>query len=105
MIQYTRSALDDIDQAYSWCEDQSEGLGDRFLADVRATAARIDANPLGFEKRIKEARKANLRRFPYALWFEIEGGNLVIACLHARRDTRLARERASGIVPIRPPEP
>jgi len=96
LIQYTASALADIETAYNWYEDQKEGLGDQFLADVRETAARIDANPRGYEKRIKEARKANLRQFPYALWFKVENDNLVIACLHQRRDPRLARERASG---------
>lgn len=98
MIKYTASALADIEAAYNWYEDQKEGLGDRFITEVRETAARIDVNPMGFEKRIKEARKANLRKFPYALWFLIKEESLVIACLHAKRDMRLARGRALGIV-------
>jgi toxin ParE1/3/4 len=106
LIQYTASALADIETAYNWYEDQREGLGDRFIADVRETAARIDANPKGYEKRIREARKANLKHFPYALWFKIENNNLVIACLHARRNPVLTKERATGIIPMpKPPGP
>jgi toxin ParE1/3/4 len=104
VIRYTASALRDIDRAYNWYEDRKEGLGDRFIAAVRETAAAINVNPLGYEKRIAAARKANLRHFPYALWFKVdEGNNLVIACLHAKRDTRLARERALGVIEF--PEP
>jgi toxin ParE1/3/4 len=107
LIRYTASALADIDQAYNWYEDQKEGLGDRFIAGVRETAARIDISPTGYEKRIGEARKANLRRFPFAMWFRIEDSNLVIACLHAKRSPVLSKERAFGVIPLpeKPPEP
>jgi len=52
---------------------------------------------------IKEARKADLRKFPYSLWFTIENDVMVIACLHQRRDRVLARERALGVRPM--PDP
>jgi toxin ParE1/3/4 len=104
VIRYTASALRDIDRAYNWYEDRKEGLGDRFIAEVRDTAAAIDLNPLGYVKRIAEARKANLRHFPYALWFKVdEENNLVIACLRGKRDSRLARERALGVIEFREP--
>jgi len=94
LIRYTSSALADIETAYNWYEDHDKGLGDRFIADVRETAARIDANPQGYARRINKARKANLSQFPYALWFRAEQNNLIVACLHHKRDPRLARERA-----------
>lgn len=102
---YTKTALDDIERAYNWYEDRMERLGDRFMIEVRETAAAIDANPKGFAKRIGEARRANLRTFPYALWFRIEKGNVVIACLHAKRGPAVVRGRALGINPIDPPKP
>ena len=37
-------------------------------------------------------------RFPYALWFKIETTAIVIACLHHKRDTTLARERVAGVI-------
>ena len=106
MIQYTASALLDIEHAARWYEGRQEGLGDNFIADVREAAKRIEANPKGYRKVIGEARKVALRRFPYAMYFKIEpDGSLVIACLHARRRTELVRERVVGVIPIRPPEP
>lgn len=107
MIAYTASALRDIEQAFNWYEDKQEGLGDRFIADVRETARRIEANPKGYAPAIGEARKALLRKFPYAMYFKVNAdGSLVIACLHSRRDARLAKERAAGITEIpKPPEP
>lgn len=88
MIAYTASALRDIEQAFNWYEDKQEGLGD-------------------YAPAIGEARKALLRKFPYAMYFKVNAdGSLVIACLHSRRDARLAKERAAGITEIpKPPEP
>lgn len=55
----------------------------------------IAANPLTFPKVIGEARRIGLRKFPYNLWYRVEADeSIVIGCIHAKRDTRLARERA-----------
>ena len=53
---------------------------------------------------IGEARKAELRQFPYTLWFKVEAHVLVIGCLHHRRDKVLARERAFGVFPMPDPK-
>jgi hypothetical protein len=47
-------------------------------------------NPLSYTPIIDGVRRANIRRFPLALWFRIdEDGSVVIACLHAKRDLEL----------------
>lgn len=99
-VEVSASAKADIDRATVWHENQKEGLGDRFLNAVLDTIDRIALNPQGYSKVIREARKADVRKFPYWVWFKVQDDVLVIACLHERRDRVLARERASGIVEI-----
>ncbi len=106
-VRLTDTAKADIRKAALRCEAEREGLGEKFLDRVDEAIGRIEANPTGYAEVIRDARKANLRQFPYALWFQIKPDNsLVIACLHHRRDSALAKERAAGILEIpKPPEP
>lgn len=70
-------------------EGESNGLGRPFRAEIDVVIQRIRANPLQFPSVFKNARRALLRRFPYALFFAIEAEMLfVIACFHASRAPR-----------------
>ncbi len=65
---------------------------------------RIAQGPLGHSKMIREARKVELERFPYALWYTTEPDeSIVIACLHGKRDRVLAKVRALGVIELRKP--
>jgi len=102
-VEVSASAKADIARAAVWYENQKEGLGDMFLTAILDTIDRIALNPEGYAKAIKEARKAEVESFPYSVWFRVKDDVLVIACLHGKRDRRLAVERASGVIPF--PEP
>ena len=97
-VEVSSSAKADINRAALWYESQKEGLGDRFLTAVLDTIDRIALNPEGYAKIIKDARKAEVEKFPYSVWFRVRDDLLVIACLHGKRDRRLAKERAFGVV-------
>ncbi len=84
-------------------KSQKEGLGNRFLAAFPETIDRIGLNPEGYAKVVAQTRKANFEKFPYALFFTVGDKVLVVASLHRRRDARLVRERALGVVPT--PDP
>jgi hypothetical protein len=103
-VEINRSAKADILRVASYYESAKEGLGDKFLDRVQELINRIALNPGGYAKVIGEARKAELRQFPYSLWFKVEAHVLVIGCLHHRRDKVLARERAFGIFPMPDPK-
>lgn len=93
----TRIAEADIARAMDWYEKRKEGPGAEFLVRVRESIEKIGLDPQGYAKVIEDVRAANLKQFPYFLWFrEMDDGSLlVIACLHGRRDRRrLAKERA-----------
>ena len=95
----------DIESAAAWYEARREGLGQEFYDKVLEAIGKIEANPEGFAKVFRDARKVYLRKFTaIALWYKImPDESLVIACLSSKRDPKLALERASGIIPF--PEP
>lgn len=106
-VSFTRAAEADLVAAIQWYEDQREGLGVRFAERVDEAVAVIAANPLTFPKVIGDARRIGLRKFPYNLWYRVEPDeSIVIGCIHAKRDARLARDRALGVIEMpKPPEP
>ena len=88
-----------------WYEERKEGLGAEFVDRVRETILRIRENPAGYRKAISDVRVANLRKFPYGIWFrERSDGSAVIRCLHGKRDRILAKERALGILQMPDPK-
>jgi plasmid stabilization system protein ParE len=104
-VKLTRQASADIEKTAAWYEGQKEGLGIAFVDRVLEAVDTIAQNPKGYRKRIEDVRMAAVPKFPYGLWFRVvpEDGSIVIACLHHKRDVRLAKERALGITPIRDP--
>jgi plasmid stabilization system protein ParE len=80
-----------------WYETQRQGLGGEFREAVDAAIARIADNPLAYEERYRGARRARLRRFPYAVWYRSFADHVVVlACVHGKRDFRAIRARLRG---------
>jgi plasmid stabilization system protein ParE len=87
-------AESDLDQAFRWYEARCKGLGDDFLDIVSHTFASIAEQPFRNAVVHREARRALLRRFPYAVLYVVRDERVfVLAVLHQRRDPRLIRER------------
>jgi len=87
----------DIAEAARWYERRSPGLGREFLRAVDVTFAEISRMPERYPIVRGAARRALLRRFPYAVYFVATPELVsVFACLHARRDPRLWRERSEA---------
>ncbi|MBK9074727.1 MAG: type II toxin-antitoxin system RelE/ParE family toxin [Flavobacteriales bacterium] len=71
-------ALEEIRQAHLWYAVQQPGLGDRSREDLRACLQFVVDNPPGFAERKKPYRAALLERFPYVVWYAIEGHDVVV---------------------------
>ena len=97
-VRLTRAAAADIAKAADWCEAQSAGMGDKFLDRVAEAVDSIGGHPKAYRRVIKDVRPANLQQYPYALWFRLANDAVIIACLHAKRDEVLAKERTLGIL-------
>ena len=77
----------DVEAAFEWYENERPGLGLEFLDELRASYNRIADGPLKYQELRGGIRRALLRRFPYAVYFAIEGDIVVVvAVLHASRD-------------------
>ena len=63
-------ALQDVEEAYGWYENRRIGLGEDFLSCVDACIQKIWRVPELFIKAHENYRRALVRRFPYAVFFE-----------------------------------
>lgn len=84
----------DVDEAYSWYEDRRPGLGEDFLSCVDASIQAICRMPELYTKVHEEYRRALVRRFPYAIFYEYAGGKVFIySIFHTSRDPKKWRSR------------
>lgn len=84
---FEAAAQAEIAQAFDWHEQQSYGLGGDFLRVVAAVEEQLARNPQAFPPSRGRFRRIWLRRFPYALHFELleEQRVSVVACRHHQR--------------------
>jgi plasmid stabilization system protein ParE len=87
-------AAQDIDEAYGWYEGRRVGLGEEFLSCVDACLQAICRLPEMHAKVHEEYRRALVRRFPYAIFYEhITGTITVYGVFHTSRNPEKWRQR------------
>jgi plasmid stabilization system protein ParE len=87
-------AAQDIEEVYDWYERRRVGLGEEFLSCVDACVQAIYRQPEMYAKVHADYRRALVRRFPYALFFEYGENVLTVYCVfHTSRDPEKWRER------------
>ena len=85
-VRFEAPAQAEIVAAFEWYEQRSYGLGGDFLRAVAAGEERLAREAEGFPVARGRFRRILLRRFPYALHFEIVDEVVsVLACIHLRR--------------------
>lgn len=94
-VRVTPEALADLDEAQDWYERAEVGLGLRFLEEVEKSLRSAADWPDAASAVLGSVRRALVARFPYALYYVVDGGELVVlGCIHARRHPRVWRRRA-----------
>ena len=89
-VVYRREVGRDLAGAYGWYEEQRPGLGEEFLTAVDTTFDAIEQIPGMFRRVHGEVRRANVSRFPYAVFYGIEPREVVVlTILHTARDPKL----------------
>lgn len=83
-------AEDEVEAARRYLNQQSPGLGGRFLSDLESTLSKVAEQPLRFGKleTLPDSpyRRARLKQFRYAVVFEVLGDRIVVvAVAHASR--------------------
>jgi plasmid stabilization system protein ParE len=91
---FTPEAREDLDEAYGWYERQRMGLGEDFLSRVDACVQAIRRNPEMHSAVHLQYRRALVRRFPYAVFYEYLGDSVIIyGVFHSSRDSAKWRDR------------
>jgi len=92
-----RQAKADIREAARWYERQRHGLGRAFLRQIDMLLDRIREDPLQHQVVFRGVRRAIPRRFPYGLFYRIDGSVvLVFAVVHLHRDPSTWQDREPG---------
>jgi plasmid stabilization system protein ParE len=82
-----REAQLETQDAFRYHEDKSDGLSFEFLRSLDASLQSVKRNPFAYQTIYKEARRVLLRKFPYALFYVVEGNRIVvIACFNQKRN-------------------
>ncbi|MCC5641136.1 type II toxin-antitoxin system RelE/ParE family toxin [Nostoc sp. CHAB 5844] len=85
---------EELDEAYSWYENQQTGLGDEFLECVDEILNRICQMPESYAVVYSDIQRAVLQRFPYAVYYRIVSSRIiVIAIFHGRRNPKTWQQR------------
>jgi plasmid stabilization system protein ParE len=93
-VLFRPAAAADVEDAYNWYEQQRDGLGREFLAEVRRCVLALQRRPERAAILHRNTRRLLLSRFPYALYYRIfDDRILVVACLHGRREPRVWKAR------------
>ena len=96
------AAEEEAQHAARWYEDRRSGLGLEFLAAVDTGVQRIRNDPLAFallETLPEEpnVRRFLLRRFPYAIIYEIVPNEIrILAIAHTHRRPQYWKKRLGG---------
>jgi len=87
----------DLDEAYSWYQAQAPDLGADFLGAVNMCIAAIRRHPEAYQLVDPTMRRALLRRFPFAVFYEVGPAEiLVYAVFHGARNPTAWKRRRDG---------
>jgi plasmid stabilization system protein ParE len=93
-VRFKPEAERDLQEAFEWYQGRRRGLGDEFLLAVEASIQVIERTPLVFPEVHRQIRRGLVRRFPYGIFFVLEGAEVVVlAVFHARRDPSVWKTR------------
>ena len=95
-IEISKTAEDDIREAFLWYEDQKDDLGNLFESHVSKVIESIQRNPFKTQIRYGNTRIFFLEKFPYGIHFqanEQEKSILIVAVFHTSRTPEKWTER------------
>jgi len=78
VLRFLPEVEEDAIAGYEWYESKAIGLGEEFLRMFYVSAQVVSSTPQIYPKIHREFRRCLLRRFPYALYFKIEGDEIII---------------------------
>ncbi len=93
-VTFRHEAEIEFNDAACWYEQRRPGLGREFVAEVKHAIERIRATPELFATVFRDAREANVDRFPYSVVYRLRTQEIrILAIFHGSRDPGQWRER------------
>ena len=74
-------AAADLDEAYTWYERQQVGRGEDFLSRVDLCLQSIQRFPESYVPFQGTYRRALVRKYPYAVFYEFANGMVTVYCV------------------------
>ena len=90
ILRYTDRSKDDVELAFKWYEKQRRGLGFEFLDCIEVSLNNIRSFPEMYKILYACFRGCVIRRFPFSIFYTIEGNEIVI---HSVFDNRQNPEK------------
>ena len=93
-IAFLPPARAELTDAISYYNNQSEGLGYEFAAEVKRTLERIVQYPDAWLKLSKRTRRCRTNRFPYGVIYQVRKETLlIVAVMHLSREPETWKSR------------
>lgn len=87
-------ATQDLEDAATWYEEQSRGLGQEFLDEVCRSLQRVAEEPELYPSVHRNTRRALTHRFPFGVFYRVEADSIVVvAVMHGSRDPQRWKQR------------
>lgn len=84
---FKRLAEAEIAEVFAWYDQNGLDQGRAFLVELERVERFVRLNPLLYAKVEGDIRRANLRRFPYSLFYVVDDDTVtVLSCFHQHRD-------------------
>lgn len=84
--EFLNPAKRELAEAIAYYNQESEGLGYRFAAEVKRTLSRISQHPYAWTPISNRARRCRTSGFPYGVIYQVrEDMILIVAVMHLHR--------------------
>ncbi len=79
-LKVSSTAYKEIDDAYAYYEEQSPGLGERFLKSLEESYSKLSQTPQYFSYILndKNIRDTKIKTFPFVIIFQIVGNSVLV---------------------------
>lgn len=93
-LRINKFALKDIEMAIDYYNEIKNGLGDEFWMETKAKLEQIEQNLMLFQIIKDETRRANLKRFPFGIYFVFSNYIIsVFGIIHYSRSPKIWQNR------------
>jgi plasmid stabilization system protein ParE len=92
-VRFLPEAVQDLLATQRWYGRWEPALARDFAEVFAAAVERIRRDPGSFPLVHGQIRRLVMKRFPYAVYFREQGGEILVIALHGRQDLKLWQQR------------